>query len=207
MVGTKFDVIGDYGFPEDTFIGGWFIPHNICDDLIQLFKDNKEHQKQGVIGGPFNVNKEQKNSTDLGLHPEYNNPAFMEYKEALKHCCQRYEEKYPEVKSFHKYGMIEGANIQYYPPGGGYFAEHCERTSRMENRCLVWMTYLNDLPEAGTHFKYQDTTAPGLKGLTLIWPTDFTHTHRGVISKTKEKYIITGWMGYVNDITSGYQPE
>ena len=39
--------------------------------------------------------------------------------------------------------MTEGANIQYYPPGGGYFAEHCERTSKMENRCLVWMTYLN----------------------------------------------------------------
>jgi len=29
-----------------------------------------------------------------------------------------------------------------------------------------------------------------------MWPSDFTHTHRGIISKTKEKYILTGWLGY-----------
>ena len=92
--------------------------------------------------------------------------------------------------------MNEGANIQYYKPGAGYFAEHCERTSKNENRCLVWMTYLTDTPNAGTHFKYQNITAPCKKGLTLIWPTDFTHTHRGQISDTHEKYIITGWFGY-----------
>ena len=34
------------------------------------------------------------------------------------------------------------------------------------------------------------------KGLTLIWPTDFTHTHSGQISKTHEKYIITGWFNF-----------
>ena len=36
------------------------------------------------------------------------------------------------------------------------------------------MTYLNDVPDGGTHFKYQELTAPAKKGLTLIWPTDFT---------------------------------
>ena len=35
------------------------------------------------------------------------------------------------------------------------------------------------------------------KGKTLIWPTDFTHTHRGVISLSKEKYIITGWLSFI----------
>ena len=43
--------------------------------------------------------------------------------------------------------------------GGGYFVEHCERTSKMETRCLVWMTYLNDVRNAGTHFKYQNVTS------------------------------------------------
>ena len=38
----------------------------------------------------------------------------------------------------------------------------------------------------------------GKKGLTLIWPADWTHTHRGVISQTKEKTIITGWIGLHN---------
>ena len=36
------------------------------------------------------------------------------------------------------------------------------------------------------------------KGLTLIWPADWTHTHRGIASPTQEKFIITGWFNYVS---------
>ena len=38
---------------HESFVGGWHIDEKICDDLIQLFKDNKEHQKVGVIGGAY----------------------------------------------------------------------------------------------------------------------------------------------------------
>ena len=53
------------------------------------------------------------------------------------------------------------------------------------------------MPEGGTHFKYQKLTTPAKKGLTLIWPTDFTHVHSGQITKEHEKYIITGWFGFL----------
>ncbi len=56
------------------------------------------------------------------------------------------------------------------------------------------MTYLNDVPDGGTNFKYQNITSPAKKGLTLFWPSDFTHIHKGQISETSEKYIITGWL-------------
>ena len=69
--------------PHESFVGGWHIDEKICDDLIQLFKDNKEHHKEGVIGGPYNVNKELKHSTDLGLHPDYKEDRFVAYKNAL----------------------------------------------------------------------------------------------------------------------------
>ena len=54
------------------------------------------------------------------------------------------------------------------------------------------MTYLNDIENGGTHFKYQNLTSPAKKGLTLIWPPDWTHTHKGQIVD-KEKFIATGW--------------
>jgi hypothetical protein len=62
------------------------------------------------------------------------------------------------------------------------------------------MTYLNTVENGGTEFMYQKLKTPAKKGLTLIWPTDFTHTHRGVINKDKEKYVATGWCSYITDI-------
>ena len=58
------------------------------------------------------------------------------------------------------------------------------------------MTYLNTLDNAGTEFYYQKTTTPCEKGLTIIWPAGWTHTHKGVISNVDEKYIITGWYSF-----------
>ena len=65
------------------------------------------------------------------------------------------------------------------------------------DRFLVFMTYLNDVKKGGTYFKYQNIKVPAKKGLTLIWPTDFTHIHKGIINMTKEKYIATGWIHFI----------
>ena len=58
------------------------------------------------------------------------------------------------------------------------------------------MTYLNDVPDGGTEFFYQKVISPAKKGLTVIWPAEFTHLHRGQVSK-REKYIITGWYNFI----------
>ena len=58
------------------------------------------------------------------------------------------------------------------------------------------MTYLNNVKNGGTYFKYQNLKTKAKKGLTLIWPTDFTHVHQGIISK-ETKYIVTGWYGFI----------
>jgi len=61
---------------------------------------------------------------------------------------------------------------------------------------LVFLTYLTDNPDGGTYFKYQDIYCPAIKGLTLIWPADFTFTHCGVVDYNLPKHIITGWFSY-----------
>jgi prolyl 4-hydroxylase len=60
------------------------------------------------------------------------------------------------------------------------------------------MTYLNGVDdEGGTDFYYQRLRMRAKKGATLIWPVDWTHMHRGVVSPTQEKYIVTGWFSFV----------
>ena len=186
----------EYILPKSSMIGGWYIPVAICDDFIKLFKDNKDHHLPGVIGSLLRVDPDEKASTEFPIHPTYDHPTFIIYQKLLGNIIRRYEKKYPEVHTMAKFRMIESPQIQHYRPGEGFKKWHFERSSRAENRCLVFMTYLNDVPDAGTHFKYQDLTTPAEKGLTLIWPTDFTHTHKGQITDKHEKYIITGWLGY-----------
>jgi hypothetical protein len=65
------------------------------------------------------------------------------------------------------------------------------------DRVLVFMTYLNDVEDGGTIFKYQNITMPAKKGLTVIWPAHFSHVHKGQITNKGEKYIVTGWYNFI----------
>ena len=46
----------EHKFPYESFIGGWYMDEKICDGIVDLFKENPEQQRPGVIGGPFSVN-------------------------------------------------------------------------------------------------------------------------------------------------------
>ena len=57
------------------------------------------------------------------------------------------------------------------------------------------MTYLNDVEDGGsTYFNHYDLDIKPTKGLTLIWPAEWTHSHKGNILNSGVKYIITGWL-------------
>ena len=59
------------------------------------------------------------------------------------------------------------------------------------------MMYLNDVTDNGeTEFLHQNLKIIPEKGKLVIWPSDWTHTHRGITSTTQEKYIITGWFNF-----------
>jgi prolyl 4-hydroxylase len=65
------------------------------------------------------------------------------------------------------------------------------------HRVLAWMTYLNDVEEGGsTYFQHYDIDIQPKKGLTLLWPAEWTHAHRGNVLKMGQKYIITGWLHF-----------
>ena len=91
-----------------------------------------------------------------------------------------------------------GFNMQKYEPGQAYYAYHCERAGvHHSNRILVWMVYLNDVYDCGeTEFFYYHHYEPARKGTMLLWPTDWTHLHRG-ITTSETKYILTGWYTFI----------
>ena len=63
------------------------------------------------------------------------------------------------------------------------------------------MTYLNDVTDGGeTEFYFQKLKIKPVKGKMVLWPTDFTHLHRGITSPTQEKYIATGWYNFWSEV-------
>jgi|TARA_A100000172_G_scaffold44509_1_gene27402 prolyl 4-hydroxylase len=184
-------------FPYNSFIGGWYIPEKICDDMIKFFEDHRELHEIGSVGGKegMEIVPESKDSIDIGVHPQEGMPPFNDYRIYLQKCLEKYEKKYRAISIYSKFNLNTHFNIQKYSKGGGFKTFHFER-QRPYNRVLVFMTYLNNVDDGGTRFHYQRLNCPAKKGLTILWPTDFTHLHRGIISHTQEKYIVTGWLSF-----------
>ena len=82
--------------------------------------------------------------------------------------------------------------------GEGYHFWHCENAEmKARNRILAFMVYLNDVNEGGeTEFLYQKCRFKPEKNTMLVWPSQFTHVHRGNPPLSNDKYIITGWVEY-----------
>jgi hypothetical protein len=194
-----------HNFLDETFIHGVYIPEYVCDNLIDYFEQNSLKQKNGrVYSNGTSKGKEKfkfKKSKDIYLNPFENvedEKDLSEYLQYLNMAIQEYEHKYDRVRYLERYTLKSGCNIQKYKPKDGFYEWHAERGGiNTQDRCLVWMTYLNDVPKGGTEFMYQKLTVPAKKGLTLIWPSDWTHTHKGQVSNKHTKYIITGWFNYL----------
>ena len=104
-----------------------------------------------------------------------------------------------------KLNIKEPINLQHYAPNEGFFDWHCERSCHQSHqRALVFMTYLNDVNDGGeTEWYHQKLKVKAVKGKTVIWPTDFTHLHRGITSPTEHKYIATGWFSFLDAVEWG----
>ena len=165
--------------------------------MINYFNNsNKKNRGFVTIDGKHVNDPNYKDSTDVFLNAS--DSLFNEYNKQLSSCLEKYMERYTETKELYAYyeSSVETYNIQRYLPQEGFKKWHCERC-QISSRCLVFMTYLNDVKDGGTYFKYQNILTKAKKGLTLIWPTDFTHTHKGQISNKETKYILTGWFNFI----------
>ena len=96
---------------------------------------------------------------------------------------------------------VGDVNAQRYTAGnGGYPYWHSEVYPQLQHndalhRVLLFMYYLNDVEEGGeTEFYYQNRAVKPKAGRMVIAPAYFTHTHRGQIPKSNDKYILTSWL-------------
>jgi len=185
-----------------NFIHESSVDPELCDILIAFHKKQVEKNiaypgLSGDSSGVLKVDPTTKKSLDTLITEDL----YSIVNETLVTLATEYDAKFPWSGRYASWGIRSIPHIQYYAPNDGFYVWHTERTGTApyeQNRHLVYMIYLNDVTDAGgTEFYHQDLIVQPVKGKSLIWPADWTHTHRGIPSPTQEKYILTGWFDFL----------
>jgi len=173
----------------NNFIAGWYIPKELCQAII----DYAEELNQWKSGTQAYL--------DLELEPLEHHPLIVDYVNFVKDIIDNYRDKYPACHQFiYPNWALTDLRIQKYLPGNWYKETHCENVGCPETfrRHLVVQTYLNDVYNGGgTEFPLQEAKFNAEQGLTIIWPTHWTHQHHGINAPDEVKYIINGWVSFV----------
>ena len=184
-----------------NFIGAWLIEHpSLCNDLITYFESNIGAQNIGTTSGGRDL--DAKDRVDIAIAPnQINSPGnevFKTYMHNLFDCYRDYLVQWPFLNGIGKNLEVGTFNLGRYRPGQHFQKVHTERSSLDTlHRVLAWMTYLNDVDEGGsTYFTHYDLEIKPQKGLTILWPAEWTHAHRGNVVLKGSKYMITGWMNF-----------
>ena len=185
---------------RDDHIGMFkdFVPNELIDNYINYFNNC---QKQGMVF-PRKVDETFVADHAIGtimdaehIPMTYNNKPFVDL--FFKDVYPLYVQKYSYLKKLSTHNILE-VKIQKTKIGEGYHMWHCENAEmKARNRILAFMLYLNDVEEGGeTEFLYQKCRFKPQKNTLMIWPSQFTHVHRGNPPLSNDKYIITGWVEY-----------
>ena len=102
------------------------------------------------------------------------------------------------MRTMYRAGQI---NVQkYVQTSGGYHHWHSEiypqnASCESLHRALLFQFYLNDVADGGeTEFFYQKRKIDARQGRLIIAPAGFTHSHKGHVARSSDKYIATSWI-------------
>lgn len=114
-------------------------------------------------------------------------PKIMEY----------YKNVYSEINHTGSYWYLTHLRFKKFNPGKNYDRWHSEHSLRSPHRILNLLIYLSD-HDCGTVF-YNNEVIKSEKGKIAIFPSYFTHTHKGQkCPENKTRYILSGYFNFVN---------
>ena len=175
------------------------LPDELCDKYIELFETQSKlrYDRHELYGKNYKPTYVEDTALDMvsetnDVNLSFSARGFLKY---FWPCYSKYYEKYSILKSMNIQNVY-ALKIQKTEPSQGYHVWHAEKMLReQQQRVGVLMCFLNDVDEGGeTEFLYQNKRIAPKKGRMVIWPSSFTHTHRGNPPLSGSKYIITGWI-------------
>mgnify|MGYP003115919779 FL=1 len=188
----------------DTYIGIFdnFFPDALLDRYIQHFKaledagmtfGREEHEHHEIVDSSIALSFDNfyQEVAIPYVQKEFNQIFFNEV-------YPLYMKEFSMLSGYERHGIID-IKVQKTLPGQGYHGWHCEDSAaRYRNRITAFGLYLNDVEEGGeTEFLHQKTRYKPIKNRMLVWPSTYTHAHRGNQPLSGEKYLLTGWTEFI----------
>jgi hypothetical protein len=176
-----------------------FVSKEDCDIIIDIF-DLFETTGEATTVQMLNNRVDFLNRNDFSM-ATWDYPGIQNFVlSKVDECFELYRKEFFQVQSVNI--EFNEVKLQRTPIRGGFHDWHCEIGEiKTIERCLVWMLYLNDIPEGEgeTEFLWQKLRVQPKCGRFVMWPAFFTHVHRGNPVYTHSKYIATGWGIYTDD--------
>ena len=183
------------------------IPIEICNEIIDLYENNKQLHTNGYTTG--GINTDIKLSRDLMIPKKtefwlkyedilnkYIQTALKEYVNLYSHLIEENERLYVPYYQIQKYQQGEGHYKAYHSD----FAVDYKIGSF---RVITFIIYLNYVSSGGeTEFMDEFKVMPS-PGRIVLFPAAWPYIHKGNIPINNDKYIITGWfssLAMVKDI-------
>jgi hypothetical protein len=202
---NKTDIIKDYMgvFPKAA-------TQKYCEDLIKWFEYNNT---EGSGGRKNTVSRQEHEGGVSKTHKDseiywlgYNNRMLSRNDILLAEFNKIVWKSYAKFKTVYGAGLDQiglhkvspSIKIQRYQPTQGYHVWHPEVTNQGNaGRVLVCLLYLNTVEEGGeTEFLYQKMRVPAVQGTLAMFPTTWTHLHRGNPPLKGNKYVINTWLEF-----------
>ena len=160
------------------------------NQINRLEKDDETYFLGGVGGDhlpPF-PNDEVLFTADGFLIEEFTRNFWESY--------DKYVEEYSIVPTLARHYISPSIRVQKTVPGGGYHLWHCDNGNMYTSRRIMVMNlFLNTVEEGGeTEFLYQQKRIPAVQGSMILFPSAWTHVHRGNPPLSGDKYILTAWL-------------
>ena len=183
----------------DNFIQGWYLPEDLTQKMLESVQQLSDKDKMIQHNFPQNYKVTDLKSLDSTI--------VNTFLSAINIMIKKYLDTYFKIYNLNdsfNLKLNNKINLQHWSPNSNFSLPHCEIDYNNVSRNIVFFTYLNTIKHGGeTEFLFQNIKVPPKKGLTLFWPTNWTHVHRGSECNV-DKFATTGWFEITYDYRQHY---
>jgi hypothetical protein len=168
-----------------------------CHKLIGFFEQSPA--KIPSATGIINIVQSARRSHGVHLEPQVGGSLFQTVREALQRSFVAYVTKYEELRPqqavFETFGIY-----RYQNETEGYDWHSDGMDAGLRYRFVSVVLYLNTVTDGGeTEFRYQNRKIAAQEGTVVLFPSGWTHIHRGCPPRSGPKYVLVTWVRYADN--------